>query len=123
MIADWLYKFTEQLGKLEDLEEQLGCPLEVVFKALKEGEIFVKKGYCVEAGETYDLNKKFYIHNISYDEMSEEQLEECDYYKGYENSWKFIFYEYGSYGMNEKYLVNVKDYGKTWWLKSEVQGE
>ena len=28
-----------KLGKLEDLEEQLGCPLEVVFKALKEGII------------------------------------------------------------------------------------
>lgn len=27
----------EKLGKLEDLEEQLGCPLEVVIKALKEG--------------------------------------------------------------------------------------
>ena len=27
----------DKLGKLEDLEEQLGCPLEVIFKALKEG--------------------------------------------------------------------------------------
>jgi hypothetical protein len=27
----------EKLGKLEDLEEQLGCPLEVVFKALLNG--------------------------------------------------------------------------------------
>ena len=26
-----------KLGKLEDLEEQLGCPLDVVFKALKIG--------------------------------------------------------------------------------------
>lgn len=31
-----------KLGKLEDLEEELGCPLEVVFKALKEGI------YCVD---------------------------------------------------------------------------
>ena len=27
----------EKLGKLEDLEEQIGCPLEIVGKALKEG--------------------------------------------------------------------------------------
>lgn len=27
----------DKLGKLEDLEEELGCPLEVVFRALKEG--------------------------------------------------------------------------------------
>ena len=26
-----------KLGKLEDLEDELGCPLEVVFKTLKEG--------------------------------------------------------------------------------------
>ena len=26
-----------KLGKLEDLEEDLGCPLEVVFKAIKNG--------------------------------------------------------------------------------------
>lgn len=27
----------DKLGRLEDIEEELGCPLEVVFKALKEG--------------------------------------------------------------------------------------
>ena len=27
----------DKLGKLEDIEEELGCSLEVVFKALKEG--------------------------------------------------------------------------------------
>lgn len=32
-------KAIEKLGKLEDLEEQLGCPLEVMFKALEEGII------------------------------------------------------------------------------------
>jgi len=32
-----LNKAIEKLGKLEDLEEELGCPLEVVFKALKDG--------------------------------------------------------------------------------------
>ena len=31
-----------KLAELEDIEEQLGCPLEVVFKALKDG-IFVEK--------------------------------------------------------------------------------
>lgn len=27
----------QKLGKLEDLEEQLGCPIDVVFKALNDG--------------------------------------------------------------------------------------
>lgn len=35
------YNIVQKLGKLEDLEE-LGCPLEVVFKAVKEGI------YCVD---------------------------------------------------------------------------
>jgi len=30
-------EFINKLGKLEDLEEQIGCPLEVFVKALKEG--------------------------------------------------------------------------------------
>jgi len=35
------YDLYNKLGKLEDLEEQLGCPLEVVFKALENG-IYIK---------------------------------------------------------------------------------
>ena len=30
-------EYETKLGKLEDLEEELGCPLEVVFKSLKDG--------------------------------------------------------------------------------------
>lgn len=32
-----------KLGKLEDIEEQLGCPLEVVFKALENGIYTIDK--------------------------------------------------------------------------------
>ena len=38
------YACVVKLGKLEDLEEQIGCPLEVVFKALKQDYIFTKSG-------------------------------------------------------------------------------
>lgn len=34
---DLFNKVYNKLGKLEDLEDELGCPLEVVFKAFKEG--------------------------------------------------------------------------------------
>ena len=34
----------DKLGKLEDLEEEIGCPLEVVFKALKQDYIYTKSG-------------------------------------------------------------------------------
>ena len=36
------YEVIQKLGQLEDLEEQLGCPLEVVFKALKQDYIYTK---------------------------------------------------------------------------------
>ena len=35
--AQHLTKIEHKLGKLEDLEEELGCPLEVVFEAYKKG--------------------------------------------------------------------------------------
>ena len=33
-----------KLGKLEALEDELGCPLDVVFKALKDGSIEDENG-------------------------------------------------------------------------------
>ena len=33
-----------KLGKLEDIEEELGCPLDVLFEALKQG-IYDKSGF------------------------------------------------------------------------------
>ena len=35
--AERVTQIMHKLGKFEDLEEELGCPLEVVFKALKDG--------------------------------------------------------------------------------------
>ena len=37
-------QFVEKLGKLEDIEEELGIPLEVLFKALKDGFWFKDSG-------------------------------------------------------------------------------
>jgi hypothetical protein len=36
------YNTIQKLGKLEDLEEELGCPLEVVLKALKNGIVDIE---------------------------------------------------------------------------------
>ena len=33
-------KIVDKLGKLEDLEEELGCPLEVMFKLVKQNELY-----------------------------------------------------------------------------------
>lgn len=39
---DQLQNVYNKLGKLEDLEDELGFPLEVVFKAIEQDEIYVK---------------------------------------------------------------------------------
>lgn len=44
-----LLKVFDKLGKLEDIEEELGCPLEVVFKVLQDDIIW----YETESGMTY----------------------------------------------------------------------
>ena len=37
-----------KLGKLEDLEDQLGCPLDVVFKALQNGVYYEVVANCMK---------------------------------------------------------------------------
>lgn len=37
----YLNEVNHKLGKLEDLEDELSCPLDVVFKALKDKEIYI----------------------------------------------------------------------------------
>ena len=50
-------KYIDKLGQLEDVEEELGCPLEVVFKALKNGiwyEDVANRMHCI--GVSLDAN-------------------------------------------------------------------
>lgn len=42
----------DKLGKLEDIEDELGCPLEVVFRAIKEDIIDIE-GSRVSVGLEY----------------------------------------------------------------------
>lgn len=81
----------QKLGQLEDIEEELGIPLEVLFKALKDG---IYRFY----EEPEDEEKHIYYLDpiICYDE--------------YKSCW--LFFDDSTY--NTYYL---KDYGKTWWLE------
>ena len=84
----------------EKLSEQLGCPLEVVFKALEENISFQRKDiitndiYILEGFDSYivyNKGRKIYeLHTT---------------FKAERNNW----------------LANLdlKDYQKTWWLKGE----
>ena len=83
-----------KLGKLEDLEDELGCPLDVVFKALKEGIWF--------------KSDDFITKNLEKDLATRPRLYYSDDFKRYR-------FEIG-FGLH---YVSLKDYSKTWWLKGD----
>lgn len=81
-------EYLNKLGRLEDLEEQLGCPLEVVLEAFKNGF------YCVDNDN--QVIRKFKAP-LCFNSTSKE------------------FYWSG----NNIGFPDLKDYGKTWFLKGE----
>jgi len=89
-------KYSEPLYDVLELQEELGCPLEVLFKALKNG--IYKYMY-------FDVNNPIFRH---FDEL--------------ETDGEFLFFEYlnhDTYGQEENGDVYLKDYKKTWWLKED----
>lgn len=99
-----------KLGKLEDLEEQLGCPLEVVFKAIENGIVII--GDLKENGDiTLWLNTTSVVLIGEKRDFEEPRLIKYD-------KWAFSC-ESGSYSG----CVSLDDYGKTWWLASDKESE
>lgn len=98
----------DKLGKLEDIEDELGCPLDVVFRAIKEG--IVVKPYEDEYGDITLWNSRKETEldtTVSKLDFEEPQLLFFD-------SWVFSCSS-GCY----RGCVRLKDYKKTWWLKGE----
>ena len=95
-----------KLGKLEDIETELGCPLEVVFKAIEDGIVII--GDLKENGDiTLWSNTKPEIYIGEKHDFEEPRLIKY-------NDWCFSC-ESGSYSG----CVSLKDYDKTWWLKED----
>lgn len=92
-------KVINKLGKLEDIEEELGCPLVVVFKALKEGIVYEKE------------NKYVLIPNLIFAQLLNEDVD--DYH----------FINYDLPNLENNLIVKLSDYQKTWWLKGEKENE
>ena len=57
----------EKLYKLKTIEQDLGCPLEVVFKALKKGSIEDENGGIQIVGITIGGYGELYLHAINGD--------------------------------------------------------
>lgn len=87
-------KAFNKLSNLEYLEEQLGCPLEVVFKALKERYVIFKHVIGVD-NPIINLETHKVLGLICI----------CE---------KFGLELYD--GVGDEFYVDTKDYCKTWWL-------
>lgn len=89
--------------KYIELTEELGCPLEVVFKALKDGQVIFKHIFGLENPK---INLKAHkIAGLSFDGKN----------------YGLWLYDNG-YGDDEFY-VYIKNYGKNWWLKEDLTKE
>jgi hypothetical protein len=87
----------DKLGKLEDLEEQIGCPFDVIFKALQNG-IWVKdKWQGIKHISPDELNISIRDDDVILQELYYEDLDSVMDTTGRRY--------YGS------------DYQKIWWLK------
>ena len=97
-------EFINKLGKLEDLEEQLGCPLEVVAQALSIGFYI-------------DINK------VEIDPPLENTTDELLLVNCPKDFRLNLWYERIEVASFGHYLeIYLKDYKKTWWLKKD-EGE
>lgn len=86
----------DKLGRLEDIEEKLGCPIEVLFKAIDDGVYYdCERSYC---------NGVKTIEQIKFDIQPE--LSSTNAY-GY------------ALNVHIDYAKSLKDYKKTWWLRKD----
>ena len=107
----------QQLGKLEDLQDELGVPLEVLFKALKNKKIYGRKHHIYDGStkEEYPLyNKPLYVNNVCLTNNEVFNRIQITYH-----SETLVGRDKESSGM---VCYDLKDYGKTWALTREELG-
>ena len=92
-----------KLGKLEDLEEQIGYDLEFIFKVLKAPKIYIK-GLNVRS----DYDDKFKFNSKSNNYIINPYAIEG-------KKPEFLFVDRWSYGFD----LRMKDYKITWWLRED----
>lgn len=94
-------------SKCHNLEEELGCPLDVVVRALKEGVYVLDE----ETGGTKWILRGFVNHTQDY------EMEEFGFVD--DRDWANIKDE--ETGLDIPIFYAWKDYKKTWWLNKEKE--
>lgn len=85
--------FVDKLGRLEDIEEELGCPLGVLFKAITHGIAYELKNGLIESEPRIDLAECGYGYILCSGASTRKLIENGEF--------------------------QTKDYKKTWWLKED----
>lgn len=94
-----------KLGQLEDIEEELGIELTILFKALKNGFYGTMYGALKEDANANNWEPMFY------------ELKNIDI-KKYKGKLVFIYY-LGDLSYSDFLVYKFEDYGKTWALTKE----
>ena len=104
-----LGEILHKLYKLEDLEDELGCPLEVVLKAILQNHIYIQMYDRDEKGKIYEP-KKLVMYKQEDVCLSRTKNHNPDV-------WCLSFWG----GWNDLWVAcaYLKDYKKTWWLTRE----
>ena len=105
------YDIIIKLGKLEDLEDELGCPLDVVFKAILQNYIYIQMFDRNEKGEVYEPHKlvMYKQENVVLSRTKNNHPKDVwclSFWGGWNALWVACTY--------------LSDYGKTWWLKGDL---
>lgn len=100
VVNEFNNNFYLKLQQLENIEEELGCSIEVLFKAIKDGIYFINIHNELEfLGEALSFNQKITTKKFIFD-----------------NSWYKCLNDDKKEKSDEIYL---EDYKKTWWLKED----
>lgn len=105
-----------KLGKLENIEEELGIDLITLFRALKNG-CWIRKGFygtCYLEGKAIFIPSE-YLHLNLYDYYTERKNE--DSYEESESQEALCLFDMYYEDINN--IARVRDYGKTWALTED----
>lgn len=108
-IGDQLRTLQELVDKMKSIEQDLGCPLEVVFKAIEDG--IVIKGDINQYGA-----KTLWLANKPLESLVGEKLDFEEPRLIKYNEWCF-----SCCGGSYRGCVSLKDYKVTWWLKESKE--
>lgn len=101
---------TKDIEKYWQLQEKVGCDLEVMFKALEEGIVINEKGYVNSAYADKEFNAEVDSH---YDCLTLSKVGNNYYFEDINHPYGDP--ECGDIGC----CVRLSNYHKNWWLKGE----